>query len=482
VFVLAATVCFVGDAHAVHAANNVPAAVQCPESPHCWAGTVTVSQVIDTQRDDGCCTSISKENDVTTVSVDGAGTIVEHESPTGETVFGGELGKGTASLDIESSATNVPCAPDGAPGTSINTLIGSVVGDGRVLVLPNDDEHPTSLTIAAGVDTNIATTSTENCNSFSRTTVGPGGGFTTQAIIDVPAGWDGLHLHGTHIEPIPGYDPATTKTAAWTVTWDLTRKARPGCPATSFRPTCGTDTSQDPGSQTITFGALADKTYGDSDFALSASASSGLAVAFSASGSCTVSAAKVHLTGSGACTVSASQTGNASYNAAPDVSQTFSVAEASQTITFGPLANKPAGDPNFAVSARASSGLAVKFSASGSCSVSAATVHLTGAGSCTVTASQVGNANYDAAPDVSRTFSITPTTRPTRCTVPKLVGKQLAVARLAIKAGHCGSGKVGLAFSPKGKKGAVISQSRRPGELLPGNSKINLVVSRGRKR
>ena len=41
---------------------------------------------------------------MTTVTVNGAGTIVEHESPTGATVFGGELGKGTASLDSESRA------------------------------------------------------------------------------------------------------------------------------------------------------------------------------------------------------------------------------------------------------------------------------------------------------------------------------------------------------------------------------------------
>ena len=150
VFVLALTVCFVGGAHAVHTANNVPAAVQCPQSPHCWAGTVTVTEVIDAQSDEGCCVQTFKTNNVTTVTVNGAGTIVEHESPTGVTVFGGEVGKGTASLDTENSLTNAHCPPDGAAGTSINTLVGSVVGDGRVLVLPNDDEHPTSLTIAAG--------------------------------------------------------------------------------------------------------------------------------------------------------------------------------------------------------------------------------------------------------------------------------------------------------------------------------------------
>ena len=60
----------------------------------------------------------------------------------------------------------------------------------------------------------------------------PGGGFSWQAVIDVPAGWDGLHLHDTYSEPIVEY--AGTRVAERTVTWDLTRKARPGCPATSF--------------------------------------------------------------------------------------------------------------------------------------------------------------------------------------------------------------------------------------------------------
>jgi hypothetical protein len=77
-----------------------------------------------------------------------------------------------------------------------------------------------------------------------------------------------------------------------------------------------------------------------------------------------------------------------------------------QTITFDPLPNKTYGDPDFTVSATASSGLAVSFAASGSCTVSAATLHLTGAGSCTVTASQPGDTAFNPAPDVSRTFSI----------------------------------------------------------------------------
>jgi uncharacterized repeat protein (TIGR01451 family) len=159
-------------------------------------------------------------------------------------------------------------------------------------------------------------------------------------------------------------------------------------------------------SQTITFGALADKTYGDADFSVSASASSGLAVSFSASGNCTVSGSTVHITGGGSCTITASQGGDSNYNAAPNVDRSFNIAKANQTITFAALSDKTYGDADFSVSATASSGLTVGFAASGNCTVSGSTVHITGGGSCTITASQGGDSNYNAAPNVDRSFNI----------------------------------------------------------------------------
>ena len=158
--------------------------------------------------------------------------------------------------------------------------------------------------------------------------------------------------------------------------------------------------------QAISFGALGDKTFGDADFSVSASASSGLAVSFSASGDCTVSGSTVHITGAGSCSVKASQGGDSNYNAAPDVTQSFTVHKANQAISFGALGDKTFGDADFSVSASASSGLAVSFSASGDCTVSGSTVHITGAGSCSVKASQGGDSNYNAAPDVTQSFTV----------------------------------------------------------------------------
>src|SRR5262249_25702182 len=139
--------------------------------------------------------------------------------------------------------------------------------------------------------------------------------------------------------------------------------------------------------QTITFAALANKTFGDPDFNVAATASSGLTVSFAAAGNCTSVGTTVHLTGAGSCTIPASPAGNGNYNPAPDVPRSFTIAKEDQTISFAPLANKMLGDPDFTVSATASSGLAVSFSATGGCTVSGVTVHITGPGSCTITAS-----------------------------------------------------------------------------------------------
>ncbi len=88
------------------------------------------------------------------------------------------------------------------------------------------------------------------------------------------------------------------------------------------------------GPQTITFGALGGKQYGDASFPVSASSSSGLAVTFSIfSGPATVSGNNVTITGAGTVTVRASQSGNADYVAATPVDKSFVVTQAPLTVT-----------------------------------------------------------------------------------------------------------------------------------------------------
>ena len=90
------------------------------------------------------------------------------------------------------------------------------------------------------------------------------------------------------------------------------------------------------GSQTIDFSTLSNHSMGASPFRISATASSGLGVTFASmtKGVCTVSrslrggvqtAGYVTLIAAGACTIQASQAGNANYQAATPVSQSFQV-------------------------------------------------------------------------------------------------------------------------------------------------------------
>jgi len=67
------------------------------------------------------------------------------------------------------------------------------------------------------------------------------------------------------------------------------------------------------------------------------------------------------------------------------------------------------------------------------------------------------------------------------CKVPNVRGRKLAVARSAITKAHCRVGKVRRKASKTVKRGRVVSQAPRAGRTLPNRSKVNLVVSRGRK-
>jgi hypothetical protein len=195
------------------------------------------------------------------------------------------------------------------------------------------------------------------------------------------------------------YDPAAPVQQAFTV--------GPGAPTLS--PQTISFTSTAPGSAVV----------GGATYTVAASASSGLPVVFTiASGSagvCTISGAVVAMVGPGTCTIDANQGGNASYEPAPQVQQSFTVSTpppAAQTISFTSSAPSAAtyGGPAYTVSAVATSGLAVAFSAapssSGVCTVSGSTVTIVGAGTCTVSANQGGNGSYLAAPQAQQSFTV----------------------------------------------------------------------------
>jgi len=86
--------------------------------------------------------------------------------------------------------------------------------------------------------------------------------------------------------------------------------------------------------QTITFAGPTAKTYGDGTFALSATASSNLTVAFVSSNTAvaTVSGTTVTIVGAGSTNITASQAGNSSYSAAPNVVRVFTVNKKAATL------------------------------------------------------------------------------------------------------------------------------------------------------
>jgi len=122
----------------------------------------------------------------------------------------------------------------------------------------------------------------------------------------------------------------------------------------AFATSDGGTTFSDPSSittqkndQAVTFDVLSDKTYGEAPFTLTATASSGLPVAFTSSNTsvATVSGATVTILGAGSTTITAGQAGNATYNAAPAIPRTLTVHK--KTLTVMPdNQTRNAGQPN----------------------------------------------------------------------------------------------------------------------------------------
>jgi hypothetical protein len=164
--------------------------------------------------------------------------------------------------------------------------------------------------------------------------------------------------------------------------------------------------------QTITFSSIAAQSA-NTTLALTATASSGLAVAFASTTPtvCTVSGTTASLLIAGTCSIQATQPGNSDYAAATPVTQSFTVNLAIQTIAFGAipdqLLNTSVALP---LTATASSGLPVSFTSTTSsvCTVSGSSASMLTTGTCTIQASQTGNGTFSEATTVSESFTVQP--------------------------------------------------------------------------
>lgn len=165
--------------------------------------------------------------------------------------------------------------------------------------------------------------------------------------------------------------------------------------------------------QQIRFGAGPALMAGQSA-AVSASATSGLAVAFGSStpAVCSVQtgSGQVVALAAGRCRITADQAGDGAWSTAPQAWLDIDVArDPSQAITFGPLPSLTAGS-TATVQAVASSGLPVLFGSltPAVCSVDAASGLVAGLaiGTCSIGASQAGNADWSPATPVVLSFPV----------------------------------------------------------------------------
>ena len=168
--------------------------------------------------------------------------------------------------------------------------------------------------------------------------------------------------------------------------------------------------------QTITFNALSNKMEGDANFELTATTSSNLPVKYTSSNTKIariVDGNKVQIVGVGTCNISANQTGNGTYDDAPEIVQpltiTANTTKTNQTIQFTlATSNFVWGTADETLNAVASSGLTVQYESSDTAVavIVAGKLKVKRAGKTTISASQPGNATYNAAPIVSHELNV----------------------------------------------------------------------------
>ena len=142
-----------------------------------------------------------------------------------------------------------------------------------------------------------------------------------------------------------------------------------------------------------------------------------LSIAGSSSSVCSINGSGlVSFNAVGSCEIDADQAADTNWTVA-HASQTLTVGQGSQTISFGSAPSSvTVGASGFSVRATATSGLAVTYSSKTTsiCSVDPTSGALTllGAGKCTIAADQLGNANWNPAPQATQsvTVNLVPTT------------------------------------------------------------------------
>ncbi|MGN6341913.1 MAG: beta strand repeat-containing protein [Ginsengibacter sp.] len=245
---------------------------------------------------------------------------VLHEGETGDNEISGAHAPFTAIADGSgniSSTWTVPYDEDELGATLLLTAVGGSSGLTAQWTftdaLPDITASPASGSSSGGYQVTLTATSPSSFNS--------GGAPYSVTIDGVPVS----PIVVVSAKVITFTAPAHT---AGNVSIVVNGKNGPATNATNF--------TYGKADQTITFGNLGAKIYGDAAFPLGATSSSGLTVSYSSSNTnvATVSGNTVTIVGAGSTTITASQAGNDNYNAATNVDQTLTVNKAEQTITW----------------------------------------------------------------------------------------------------------------------------------------------------
>ncbi|MBM3639430.1 MAG: hypothetical protein FJW98_08390, partial [Actinobacteria bacterium] len=222
-------------------------------------------------------------------------------------------GTGTASLGGGGGGGTAACTAGGAGGSGIVIM--------RYANVPTISAQPTSQTVSAGTST-----------TFSVTAAATGATLTYQ--------WQkgGVNITGATSASYVISSPVVADAGNYRV---IVRNTGANGAVSSVTSTAATF-AVNVASQTITFNSLLAKTYGDANFTVSATASSGLPVTFTSNDTtvCTVSGSTVTIVAAGTCSITASQEGNDSYTAATAVTRTFTVNKKTLTLSGLVAANK----------------------------------------------------------------------------------------------------------------------------------------------
>jgi len=235
---------------------------------------------------------------------------------------------------IAFASAGLAVAAAASPTATLTTTASSCNPAGGSANFSANFSYPGLAVVAVSLEVNVPAGWTyADTNGVNVPGVGPAANATTEfdwAYISIPANGAQFSFDAVYAAGLTGVQAITAVAYISLSNGSIITLNLPGIGLSSA--------PASPSDQTITFGGLSGRIYGAVPFSVTATASSGLPVNISvATGPATASGSMITINGAGIVTVTAAQPGNASYNAAPSVSQPFMVAKATASVVLGGL-------------------------------------------------------------------------------------------------------------------------------------------------